>query len=619
MSGDLLSSVRTPGRQALGEILLGLRKIDSQQLATALQEQKQLNQKLGDVLVAKGYITQKDLDYALALQQQRNPEGPALARKKLGDLLLESGRITTAQLEAALEEQALSSKKIGEVLIEMGFVSPHELETHLTIQDTFRRQSTNRLAAPAAHDPLANLNESPAVLFRRLVGREFASAEEALAVTRFLEGPDAEALEAALKQLARLQEEWLSPYAAARRNPSVRPLLLTTEQEVLELIAMVKERQDLQAYWDRLYHEWTYTRRRIAEEAERVHRLELAKIKKQKLLGRIQEMLFNLLGSVPPKLMNKVMALLNKAAEGGNLDQFEAKLTDLIEMILRLFQQMKGESPSSSQLEKLLDAALDDLDASSPGIDSKLEQMLTKLIAEMEHPAAGSQSLEAMLGQLGIGAALPELPGAPQAPSTASVLQGGGLGELLGQAVAGFGSLDAAPGIHAQIAQANALRAQAPAQAPANLSAEAAAAINARANAQLNALQSTSPAAQPTADFDTLTASVAMELVSAMNYRYRGITTPVTSVDDPWVQALLNGQETPDTMEASFHQYYAVERRGIEMSDALNFVAHMNRTIRGVDERPAFDDPWVHALVNGQSTPAEVEAQWRDYYARTAV
>jgi hypothetical protein len=72
-------------------------------------------------------------------------------------------------------------------------------------------------------------------------------------------------------------------------------------------------------------------------------------------------------------------------------------------------------------------------------------------------------------------------------------------------------------------------------------------------------------------------------------------------------------------MEASFQQYYAGERRGIEMSDALDFIAHMNRTYRGVDERPAFDDPWVHALVNGQSIPAEVEAQWKDYYAQTAV
>lgn len=596
MSGDLLSSVRTPGRQALGEILVGLRKIDSQQLANALQEQQQLNQKLGDVLVAKGFISQKDLDYALALQQQRDPEGPALARKKLGDLLLDSGRISTAQLEAALEEQSLTSKKIGEVLIEMGFVSPQELETTLSIQDSFRSRATNRLAAPTTHDPLATLQDPPAVRFRKLVGREFASAEEALAVTRALEGKDAEAVEAALLQLSQLQEEWLHPFAAARRNPAIRPLLLASEQEMLELIKLVKERHDLQAYWERLYHEWTYTRKRIAEEADRVHRTELAKIKQQQLKVRLQDMLFNLLGNVPPKLMNKVMELVSKAADGGNLDQLEAKLTDLIEMILRLFQKMKGESPSSGQLEKLLEAALDGLDmnASGPGVDAKLEQKLSKLIAQMESPSQGAINLEAMLQQLGVGESLPTLPGAPAVPGTDSVLQGPGLGNLLGQAVAGFGSLDAAPGIHVQTAQAEALRAKPKTEAPQDLPA-------------------------PTADFDTLTAGVAMELVSAMNYRYRGITTPVTSADDPWVQALLSGQENPETMEASFHQYYAGERRGIEMSDALDFIAHMNRTLRGVEERPSFDDPWVHALVNGQSTPAEVEAQWKDYYAQAAV
>lgn len=590
MSGDLLSSVRTPGRQALGEILLGLRKIDSQQLASALQEQQQLNQKLGDVLVAKGYISKKDLDYALALQQQRDPEGPALARKKLGDLLLDAGRISTAQLEAALEEQSLTSKKIGEVLIEMGFVSPQELETHLSIQDSFRRRSTNRLAAPTAHDPLATLEEPPAVRFRKLVGREFASAEEALAVTRALEGKDGEAFAAALQHLSQLQENWLLPYVAARRNPAIRPQLLATEHEVLDLIKLVKERQDLQAYWDRLFHEWSYTRKKIAEEADRVHRVELEKIKKQQLMARVQDMIFNLLGNVPPKLMNKILALISKAAEGGNLDQLEAKLTDLIEMILRMFQKMKGESPSSGQLEKLLEAALDGMDATAPGIDAKLEQLLSKLIAQMESPSQGAQNLESMLGQLGIGASLPELPGAPQAPTSDSLLQGPGLGKLLGQAVAGFGGLDAAPGIQVQAAQADALRGAGATAAPA-----------------------------PAASFDALTAGVAMELVSAMNYRYRGITTPVASEDDPWVQALLSGQETPETMEASFHQYYANERRGIEMADALEFITHMNRTFRGADERPAFDDPWVHALVNGQSTPAELEAQWKDYYSQTAV
>lgn len=622
MSGNLLSPVGTPGRQALGEILLGLRKIDSQQLANALKEQQQLNQRLGDVLVAKGFISQEDLEYALALQQQRNPEGPALARKKLGDLLLETGRISTAQLEAALEEQSLSSKKIGEVLIQMGFVSPQELERTLTLQDSYRRRNVNRLAATDAFDPLASLEEPPALRFRNLVGREFASAAEALAVTRALEGKDAQAFLDALRHLSKLQAEWLSPFTAARRDPAIRPQLLASEQEILELIQLTKERKDLQAYWERLYYEWFYTRKKIAEEADRVHRIELAKIKQQQMISRVQDMIFNLLGNVPPKLMSKIMALISKAAEGGNLDQLEAKLTDLIEMILRLFQKMKGESPSSGQLEQLLAAALDgmSMDGGSPIMDPKLEQMLMKLIAQRETPSQGAQSLEGMLQQLGVGAALPSLPGAPDIPSTGSVLNGAGLGNLLGQAVAGFGNQEAAPGIHVQAAQAEALRAKPKAEPPQDLPSAAAAAINARANAQLDALQGLkAPAAPaPAADYETLTAGVAMELVSAMNYRYRGITSPVTSTDDPWVQALLSGQETPETMEASFHQYYATERRGIEMNDALDFVAQMNRTFRGVEERPAFDDPWVHALVNGQSTPAELEAQWREHYSQAA-
>ena len=142
------------GRKALGEILLGLKKVDQNTLDSALEDQKRLNFKLGDILLQKGVLTKKELDYALALQQGQNPNAPILARKKLGDLLLETGKISPAQLQAALSQQNVSQKKIGEVLLEMGFVNQKDLDSAVNLQDSLAFSSRNavlqRLQAPGS-------------------------------------------------------------------------------------------------------------------------------------------------------------------------------------------------------------------------------------------------------------------------------------------------------------------------------------------------------------------------------------------------------------------------------------------------------------------------------------
>jgi len=66
--------------------------------------------KLGEVMIYRGYITEKELQEALSEQ-----------RLRLGEVLIKAGFITTEQLEHALDYQKAVKMKIGEVLRELGY------------------------------------------------------------------------------------------------------------------------------------------------------------------------------------------------------------------------------------------------------------------------------------------------------------------------------------------------------------------------------------------------------------------------------------------------------------------------------------------------------------------
>lgn len=121
-------------RKMLGELLLSARIITPEQLAKALDEQKKTGEKLGEVLVRLGYITQRQLDITLSFQSQMGKAG-APSCLSLGQLLISSGYITHEQLEDALERQRETGKKLGEVLVEAGHAKRHHIEHGLRIQE----------------------------------------------------------------------------------------------------------------------------------------------------------------------------------------------------------------------------------------------------------------------------------------------------------------------------------------------------------------------------------------------------------------------------------------------------------------------------------------------------
>ncbi len=121
-------------RQLLGELFLRAKRITPQQLDLALEEQRQTGEKLGEILIKKGFIAEKELDAVLAFQKHQSGEAPASGKFRLGEILVAAGHITRDQLEDVLDRQRLSRKKIGELLIEAGYAQPHHISHGLELQ-----------------------------------------------------------------------------------------------------------------------------------------------------------------------------------------------------------------------------------------------------------------------------------------------------------------------------------------------------------------------------------------------------------------------------------------------------------------------------------------------------
>jgi len=130
IEGAIQAAVGT--RKLLGELLLDARRITADQLEQALREQEKTGEKLGEILVRRGLLTDAERDAVLVFQK-RQGEGPA-SKFCLGEILVATGQITREQLDRALAKQRVNRKRIGELLVEAGHVHPHQVERTLKLQ-----------------------------------------------------------------------------------------------------------------------------------------------------------------------------------------------------------------------------------------------------------------------------------------------------------------------------------------------------------------------------------------------------------------------------------------------------------------------------------------------------
>ena len=118
-AGDILKWKLQP-KIRIGEVLINEDLLTRDQLNEALKEQ---NTKIGEILVYAGRLTQNQL--GAALKDQRS------ASNRIGKILQERGYITEKDIQWALTPKA---RKFGEILIDKEFLTPFEMEYALAFQ-----------------------------------------------------------------------------------------------------------------------------------------------------------------------------------------------------------------------------------------------------------------------------------------------------------------------------------------------------------------------------------------------------------------------------------------------------------------------------------------------------
>jgi len=102
----------------IGELLMGRELISNDQLEQALSIQKAEGGRLGDIILAQGWVGAVDFYDALTDHFRKG---------RIGDLLLEKGLIDEAQLNDAIETQKHWGTRLGDIIQAKGWVKPYLL------------------------------------------------------------------------------------------------------------------------------------------------------------------------------------------------------------------------------------------------------------------------------------------------------------------------------------------------------------------------------------------------------------------------------------------------------------------------------------------------------------
>jgi|GEM_PF-1233493 hypothetical protein len=639
MSGDLINSL-SQGRVPIGDLLVNLKKIDANQLQAALSEQAKLNVKLGEVLVNQGFITQQELDLALAVQNNRNPEAPMLARKKLGDLLLDQGTITTAQLQAALENQNLTQKRIGDVLLEMGFVNQTDIDSALKLQDSLAFSSRQRIldslqarnvgdsAQVKQTGPLPTdlhsdfqtraqfLDTAGTKAFAAAFGRqpdpnEIADLRSKLAFV-FPDGPKLnEALAANFDRATAYQKlssffqnvvadritqlaggDTVSKQFDNAGNVEVTGL----SQRDLELAIEIATQRNFQP--QKALEQF------IAQSARALFKSsvgrdfssadEEAQIQKlldgpqgeaiRDALRRLQGLLRDTFSSFPLAWGDQTMRA-SLTPDQQELDELLKAIRDYGEKeALRLFQEKEWwfrklelarttEAYLRSQLEAI-----------------KVEQQVRKILDLVQQllgkiPPGLMKLVRQLMGQIGSGS-IPNL-----AALEAMIVN------LFEKVLQMFQAVMGRPPSDDELAQAlEMVMGQ----------------LAGGASDPMQALQQFLTALKDgKSPQGGLALDRAIKFVNQMNFEFLGQINGIADPNDAWVQALVNNNQTPESMKAAFKQYYKDGAQGVPLTDALAFVEFLNLSYRGVKLDADPFDPDVQKLLTGKMTPGEVDREWK--------
>lgn len=105
----------------LGQLLLRQGVLDEDQLAHAEAEHKRTGLMLSKILVRLGMVSEDTLTSILGVQMQ------STTKMRIGEMLIAQGYITEDQLNKALETQKTTGKRLGRTLVDLGFMPEERL------------------------------------------------------------------------------------------------------------------------------------------------------------------------------------------------------------------------------------------------------------------------------------------------------------------------------------------------------------------------------------------------------------------------------------------------------------------------------------------------------------
>jgi hypothetical protein len=144
VSQALIDEKGTARWRRIGELLVLRGLLAEEEIRSALAEQKRSGRRLGQILVARGVISEAALDSTLAeqagqlepepgfggglrqainVQREENGHERRERRRPVGQVLVRHGYVSDEDINRALAAQAKSGKLIGEILVEHGAVS----------------------------------------------------------------------------------------------------------------------------------------------------------------------------------------------------------------------------------------------------------------------------------------------------------------------------------------------------------------------------------------------------------------------------------------------------------------------------------------------------------------
>lgn len=139
---DLTNDAPAPySGMRLGELLLAKSWISAEQLEAALTAQRHTEEELGTLLVRQGWLSPDRLEQALTeLLLMRAPN----RRRRLGQILTQTRQLSTWQLNHALKlRQALNQQTphehLGELLVRLNWLQPQQLGQALRLQKRLLR------------------------------------------------------------------------------------------------------------------------------------------------------------------------------------------------------------------------------------------------------------------------------------------------------------------------------------------------------------------------------------------------------------------------------------------------------------------------------------------------